>query len=92
MTRLETEGSELVHACPPTLSIILVAVSVGQVHPSTLRRNESPDGKWCDIYGARIRVYRVSSEPVDRGVTIATRSSGRSTGCAEAARLARGTP
>lgn len=34
-----------------------------QVHPSTLRRNESPDGKWCDIYGTRIRVYRVSSEP-----------------------------
>lgn len=46
-----------------------------QVHPSTLRRNESPDGNWCNIYGTRIRVYRISSEPggqrrYDRGEVI----------------------
>jgi len=28
------------------------------VHPATLRRYETSDGKWVEIYGMRIRVYR----------------------------------
>lgn len=39
------------------------AAKLLQVHPNTLRRNESPDGKWCLIYGARLRIYKVSNEP-----------------------------
>jgi DNA-binding transcriptional MerR regulator len=42
---------------------IQVAAKLLQVHPNTLRRNESRDGKWCCIYGARLRVYKVSNEP-----------------------------
>lgn len=34
-----------------------------QVHPNTLRRNETTDGKWCEVYGTRIRVYKVSNAP-----------------------------
>lgn len=39
------------------------AARILQVHPNTLRRNESSDGKWCHVYGIRLRVYKVSSEP-----------------------------
>ncbi|HLN63019.1 MAG TPA: hypothetical protein VK464_15890 [Symbiobacteriaceae bacterium] len=28
-----------------------------------MRRNESSDGKWCHVYGIRLRIYKVSSEP-----------------------------
>ncbi|HWI53157.1 MAG TPA: hypothetical protein VNT01_13535 [Symbiobacteriaceae bacterium] len=31
------------------------------VHPGTLRNYETPDGKWVEIYGMRIRVYRFDS-------------------------------
>lgn len=29
------------------------------VHPQTMRKHESPDGKWCTIQGQTFRVYRV---------------------------------
>lgn len=28
------------------------------VHPNTLRNHETPDGKWTEVLGLRIRVYR----------------------------------
>lgn len=28
--------------------------------PNTLRRHETKDGKFCEVYGHRIRVYRTS--------------------------------
>lgn len=28
------------------------------VHPNTLRRHESEDGKWCTLKGQQFRVYR----------------------------------
>lgn len=34
-----------------------------KVHPETLRRHETTDRRWCQIYGNRIRVYRLSHEP-----------------------------
>lgn len=40
------------------------AAKLLRVHPNTLRRRETPDGRWCEMYGARIRVYRLSN---DRG-------------------------
>lgn len=33
------------------------------VHPDTLRRRESWDGKWCTIHGHQIRVYRQGIHP-----------------------------
>lgn len=27
------------------------------LHPSTLKRNETLDGRWCCLYGERIRVW-----------------------------------
>lgn len=29
------------------------------LNPQTMRRHESPDGKWCTIQGQTFRVYRV---------------------------------
>lgn len=34
-----------------------------KVHPETLRRHETRDGKWCEMYGVRIRVYRLGDGP-----------------------------
>jgi hypothetical protein len=39
------------------------AAKLLKVHPNTLRRHETSDGRWCCIYGGRIRVYRLSNEP-----------------------------
>lgn len=29
------------------------------LNPQTIRRHESPDGRWCTIHGQTFRVYRV---------------------------------
>lgn len=39
------------------------AAKLLKVHPNTLRRHETADGRWCEIYGGRIRVFRLSNEP-----------------------------
>jgi hypothetical protein len=31
--------------------------------PATLRRRETSDGRWAEIYGHRIRVYRIDLNP-----------------------------
>ncbi|HLN65310.1 MAG TPA: hypothetical protein VK464_27630 [Symbiobacteriaceae bacterium] len=33
------------------------------VDPATLRRHETPDGRWVELYGHRIRVHRMSPSP-----------------------------
>lgn len=32
----------------------------------TLRKYETPDGKWVEIFGQRIRVHRMSPAPLGR--------------------------
>lgn len=34
-----------------------------QVHPHTLKNNETADGNWCTVYGLKLRVYRISNLP-----------------------------
>lgn len=33
------------------------------VSPATLRRRETPDGQYVEVYGERIRVYRLGDTP-----------------------------
>lgn len=33
------------------------------VDPRTLRKYETPDGKWCEVFGFRFRVYRLGTDP-----------------------------
>ena len=32
------------------------------VDPRTLRKYESPDGRWCQLFGFRFRVYRYGTD------------------------------
>jgi hypothetical protein len=47
-------------------------ISIGEaakllgVAPFTMRRYETPDGKWLEIFGQRIRVHRMSPAPLGR--------------------------
>lgn len=34
------------------------AAALLKVHPNTLRRHESADGRWCTLKGHQFRVYR----------------------------------
>lgn len=34
-----------------------------KVDPRTLRKYESPDGRWCEILGLRFRVFRMDMSP-----------------------------
>ena len=45
------------------LIFINEAARLLKVHPETLRRHETADGRYCEIYGTRIRVYRLSNVP-----------------------------
>lgn len=44
-------------------------ISIGQaarflgLDPETMRRRESPDGRWMEIFGHRIRVFRLDMNP-----------------------------
>jgi hypothetical protein len=34
-----------------------------QVDERTLRKYETPDGRWCTLFGLKFRVYRYGSQP-----------------------------
>lgn len=42
---------------------IAVAAKLFGVDPVTLRRHETSDGCWTEMYGHRIRVYRIGFLP-----------------------------
>ena len=42
---------------------ITTAARLLGVNPGTLRRYETPDGAWTEIYGFRLRVYRIGFLP-----------------------------
>lgn len=44
------------------ITIATAAKLLGLVADS-LRRRETPDGKWTEVYGRRIRVYRIDLTP-----------------------------
>jgi hypothetical protein len=44
------------------ITIATAAKLLGLV-PDSLRRRESADGKWTEVYGHRIRVYRIDLTP-----------------------------
>lgn len=33
------------------------------IDPQTMRRRETPDGRWLEIFGHRIRVFRLDASP-----------------------------
>lgn len=45
------------------LITISEAAKLLSVDPATLRRHETPDGCWIELYGHRIRVHRMSPSP-----------------------------
>lgn len=48
------------------LIAIAEAAKLLGVSPITLRRYETTDGKWVEIFGQRIRVHRMSPAPLGR--------------------------
>lgn len=44
------------------VSIATAARLLG-LDPASLKRRETADGKWADVYGHRIRVYRIDLTP-----------------------------
>ncbi|MFZ5816125.1 MAG: hypothetical protein ACOY93_12570 [Bacillota bacterium] len=37
-----------------------------KVDPRTLRKYETPDGRWCEILGLRFRVLRLGPSPLSQ--------------------------
>ncbi|MFZ5825251.1 MAG: hypothetical protein ACOY94_13125 [Bacillota bacterium] len=37
-----------------------------QVDPRTLRKYETPDGRWCEVLGLRFKVFRLGLSPLSQ--------------------------